>query len=78
MRIPKRLNVLHIGLCTWSTNFNRDACDLPSGHLGPHHVPGATGLPPTLKTREEQEAWVRDRARSIFGGGPGNHDSRQG
>ncbi len=73
MRVPKRLNILHIGLCNWSTNFNICGCDLPRGHHGPHHVSAATGLPPTLTTREQQEAWVRDRAKALFGdqaGGP--------
>lgn len=60
MRIPKRLNILHIGWCNWSTNFNLGGCDLPRGHRGPHHVPSATGLPPALTTREAQEEWVRD------------------
>lgn len=60
MPVPKKLNVLHLGLCNWGTNFNLGGCDLPSGHAGPHHVAAATGLPPSLTTRKEQEEWVRD------------------
>lgn len=60
MRIPKRLNFLHMGLCNWSTNFNSRGCELPAGHIGPHRVPAAAGMPPSLATREEQEAWVHD------------------
>ena len=60
MRIPKRLNVFHVGWCNWGTNFNSRGCDLPRGHAGPHHVPAATGLPPELTTREAQESWVRN------------------
>ena len=60
MRIPKRLNVFHVGWCNWGTNFNDRGCDLPRGHAGPHRVPAATGLPPTLTTRQAQEDWVRD------------------
>lgn len=55
-----RLNILNIGRCNWSTNFNLYGCTLRRGHKGPHQVDAATGLPPDLMTREEQEAWVRD------------------
>jgi len=58
--VLQKLNFMHIGRCNWSTNFNFRGCDLPKGHPGPHRVIAATGLPPELKTREEQEAWVRE------------------
>ncbi len=68
MRIPRWLNFFHIGLCNWGTNFNLGPCDLPRGHAGLHHVRAATGLPPTLTTRKEQEDWVRDHRPPWAGG----------
>ncbi len=59
-RLLAGVNFLNLRRCNWSTNFNVRGCDLPKGHAGPHHVYGATGLPPELSTREAQEAWVRE------------------
>jgi hypothetical protein len=56
----EKVNFLHIGRCNWGTNFTIRGCDLPKSHAGPHRVQGASGLPPELRTREEQEAWVHE------------------